>query len=219
MTYGAPSLFMSAVFVVLLPLVYFKFARPRFRRWPSRIAVLLGVWLLAFVIAYGDVLLIAREAKQLCETEAGLRVYRTVEAEGFAGVPDIDFWSTKGFRFLEFERPHGNLVRLVAGQDGEKIISKKEMLSNFEYKFFEEPTNAKVAHLRQIVRVIETGEILGEVSQFRLAVGWLDERIAGASGAHAVMCEGPKAVRTNQLKFNARRLIDSVFIPIAEPKN
>ncbi|MCC7123275.1 MAG: hypothetical protein IT178_00390, partial [Acidobacteria bacterium] len=75
-TYGGPSLFMTAVFVFVMPLVWFKLARPRFRRWPSRLAVMLGAWLIAWFIAYGDVLMIAREAKRVCEAEAGLKVYR-----------------------------------------------------------------------------------------------------------------------------------------------
>ena len=32
-TYGAPSLVMTAVFWIVLPLVYFKWLRPGVRRW------------------------------------------------------------------------------------------------------------------------------------------------------------------------------------------
>ena len=102
-TYGGPSIFMTAVFVFVLPLVYFKFARPRYARWPARLAVLFGVWCLAFGVAYGDVFLIARDAKRLCETEAGMKIYRTVEAEGFAGVSSLGAWSERGFDFVEIE--------------------------------------------------------------------------------------------------------------------
>lgn len=215
-TYGGPSLFMTAVFLFVMPLVWFKFARPRFERWPSRLAVMLAVWLLAWLVAYGDVLMIAHEAKRMCETEAGLKVYRTVEVEGFAGVIDIDYWAKKGFRFLEYVDRDGTIYHIEKGKRPVRLQSRNKMQSEVEYEYLGWTTHSqqsKFAPHKYVIRDLNSKEILGELINFQMQYGWLDRPITGASGAHKLFCEGTTPVGSDKLSLNYQVLIDAVIKP------
>jgi hypothetical protein len=215
-TYGGPSLFMTAVFLLVMPIAWFKLARPRFKRWPSRLAVMLAVWTLAWFIAYGDVLMIAREAKRLCETEAGLKVYRTVEVDGFAGSGDIDYWFKHGFRFVEFQHPDGKVLRYVNAKKPEVLSSSKEMKSSFQYEYlgWVKPNDRdNFFPNKRIVRDLESGEVLGELVMFSMEYGWLDSPIASATGAHNSFCQGGPPRRYDELLQDERSLISSVLFP------
>lgn len=182
-SYGGPSLFMTAVFVVVLPLVYFKFARPRIQRWPPRIAVLLGVWVVAWCIAYGDVLWIAREAKRLCEEEAGLRVYGTRKLEGFAGVQNGRFWLEKGFRYIEFQNRDRSIVHQELSDGAVNSTVIQEFESQYEYVFEIEKAAPKIERDIHAVRKISNGKKLGEFVEIRPYPGWIDTLVLNFFGA------------------------------------
>ena len=181
-TYGGPSLFMTAVFVVVLPLVWFKLARPRLRRWPSRLALMLAVWIAAWLIAYGDVLMIAREAKRVCEAEAGLRVYRTVEVEGFAGTNDIRKWSEYGFRFVENQDQSGDVRRYEMVEGHVVVTSGVELRSKYQYKPTTSVLPYGIVRRAEQVRGINTNELLGERVMFGLPAGWVDSQFVDKLG-------------------------------------
>ena len=211
-TYGGPSLFMTAVFVVVLPIVYVNFARPRFQRWPSRLAVLLCVWIVAWFVAYGDVLLIARDAKRLCETEAGLKVYRTVEVEGFAGDPDISLWAKKGFKFVEVRGADGTISRFEVAQDSPTKSFVEEFRSQYELVSKTIPKSKYFEEHRKVIQSIKDGEIVGQYTYFRIYPGWLDAPLAGASGATTVVCDGGRPKGAEGLTSSAD-LVEAVLKP------
>lgn len=208
-SYGGPSLFMTVVFVVVLPLVYFKFARPRFQRWPPRLAVVLGVWLVAWCIAYGDVLLIAREAKRLCETEAGLRVYRTATANGFFGSNDIEEWAPMGFEFVEFEKPGGRIYRYSekGGEFSEELISGLKSKYGYSTRAAQ-PSYGVVIRVEQISDLM-SGEVLGERRMFRILPGWIDQLLMTVVSGHrtSVYCFAPGEVTSDTSRHPYGELI------------
>ncbi len=213
-TYGGPSLFMTAVFIVVLPLVWFKLARPHLRRWPSRLALMLAVWIAAWLIAYGDVLMIAREAKRVCETEAGLRIYRTVEAEGFAGVSNIEPWIKRGFRFTEYRRVDGSLLKQEKiGADIVKTISKSP-ISHYEYIFRIERISKKLSKDVRMVRDISTQEKLGEMVEIRIYPGWADSVFLTVFGARSspVRCPSINS-KEEETRASYEELIDATLVP------
>lgn len=215
-TYGGPSLFMTAVFVFVMPLVWFKLARPRFQRWPSRLAVMLGAWLIAWFIAYGDVLMIAREAKRVCEAEAGLKVYRTVEVEGFAGIEDSQYWFDHGFGFVEQQRHDGSILRYLSEGTIVRLSSSDEMKSRFEYKFLgwiKPKSRERFYPSKRVIRDIYSGEILGELVMFAMEYGWLDLPFASATGAQGSYCQGGPPVQYEKLVYDDRSLISAVLKP------
>ncbi|HMM76514.1 MAG TPA: hypothetical protein PJ986_12445 [Gammaproteobacteria bacterium] len=216
-TYGGPSLFMTAVFLVVMPLIWFKLARPRFERWPSRLAVMLAVWLAAWLLAYGDVLMIAREAKRVCETEAGLKVYRTVEVEGFAGTSDIEYWSTQGFSFVESRQPDGTIFRYVPQGEPIRLALQDEMKSKFEYVYlgWTTPKDRKNFYPNtRVIRDIISGEIIGQLVMFSMRYGWLDSPFASSTGAQNSYCQGGVPVHYEELEHDGRSFISAVLKPI-----
>lgn len=212
-SYGGPSLFMTAVFVVVLPLVYLKFARPRFQRWPPRLAVLLGVWLVAWCVAYGDVLWIAREAKRLCETEAGLRVYGTAEAEGFAGLSSIEDWAKFGFSFVERIHSSGGstVYRLVDGvpSSTESSVARSKYAYGLRYSEESRYVSMKI----ETVSRVESDEVIGELVTFIPHLGWLDSAIAGNLGASysPKMCDGRGLMSPENKTLSFKDLIRSTL--------
>jgi len=212
-TYGGPSIFMTAVFVVVLPLVYFKFARPRYARWPPRLAVLLAVWICAFVIAYGDVYLIARDAKRLCEQEAGLKVYRTVEAEGFAGVSDIEFWAEKGFSYLETVESSGRQWRhqVLNGKPTSEEVSS--LASELELVHHSEPVDLRIAREKESLVFRSSGEVAAELLSFRIFPGFWDRLFVRGSGWTPPMCEGPAVKSIYERSLTYKDLIFAALKP------
>lgn len=181
-TYGGPSLFMTTVALLALPLVYQTFARPRFARWPARATVLLGVWLLAFVIAYADVFAIAWQARTLCKSQAGLQVYKTVEAEGFAGVSDIETWARRGFRYVESAGSDGRKWRHEM-HDGTPISTEVPSFSStIEVVSSYEPVDGSIGKERDFVREIASQAVSAELVSFRIFPGWLDRLLLAATG-------------------------------------
>ena len=215
-TYGGPSIFMTAVFVFVLPLVYFKFARPRYARWPARLAVLLGVWCLAFGVAYGDVFLIARDAKRLCETEAGMKIYRTVEAEGFAGVSSIETWAPRGFRFVESQTSNGEKFRHEVVDGSVRKLKIDEYKSFFEYRTQSSVIDSHLVRLAESVEVISSGETLAEIVGFRIFPGWIDRaliRLIGFSW-HPAACYGPTKHGRSESAGEFGRVISASIFPL-----
>ena len=217
-TYGGPSIFMTAVFVFVLPLVYFKFARPRYARWPARLAVLLGVWCLAFGVAYGDVFLIARDAKRLCETEAGMKIYRTVEAEGFAGVSSLGAWSERGFDFVEIVLPDGSATqqRLVNGSFVSKKVETAE--SRYEYTISFESETPRIERQVEVVQERANSGTIGELVVFRPSLGWIDTQLAAFLGASdsSSICEGRGLIQPAERTLGFEKLIQETIIPITK---
>lgn len=214
-TYGGPSLFMTAVFVFVMPIVWFKLARPRFQRWPSRLAVMLAVWMVAWFIAYGDVLLIAREAKRVCEEEAGLRVYRTAEVEGFAGFAGIKEWAAQGFQFVENIGVDGN-VTVFRVQDGQFVTEqRKNPISKYQYSSQLISFSDRLSLRRESVTEIATGDVLGELLTFRPRLGWIDGALGNIVGANPnpKLCEGVGMIAPDKKTLSFKNLIHATLIP------
>lgn len=214
-SYGGPSLFMTVVFVVVLPLVYFKLARPRFQRWPPRLAVLLGVWLVAWCIAYGDVLLIAREAKRLCETEAGLRVYRQDAANGFLGTTDIKRWASFGFSYVENKSSDGKLriFEIVDGvvRESDSPLQKSE----HEFSISLSPADFKMVRHSERVTHLRTGKVIGEQMLIFLRPGWIDSVVGRVTGIRQIpkFCWGNGRITTEGLDVSTSDLIVKTLLP------
>ncbi len=176
-TYGGPELFMAFVVIIITPFIYWLILK-RFKL-AVKITSILLVWVVAMFIAYWDVYQISKEAERLCREEAGLHVYKTVEAEGLVGLSSIDYWSQYGFEYLEKESIGGQKTRFML-VDGEVVFEEVEdFLSRYEFftklEVIEKPFNRG----RKIIKDRQTGEVLGEIVSFAVYPGWLDSRLLG----------------------------------------
>lgn len=175
-TYFGPELLIFLFGLLVLPILYWLLIR-HCRWWLQ--AALVPVLLAGFVfIAYYDVVKIAREAEHLCTTEAGLHVYKTVEAEGFYGDTDITVWSTYGFRWLEDLSVREGTIRVVLenGIPRKQIVD--EVLSRYEYRFpIREVVSRYIERSKQVVIDRMNGNILGDLTYFHIFRGWADRTI------------------------------------------
>ena len=210
-TYGGPELFMAFVVIFITPFFYWLILK-RFKL-TIKITGILMLWVVAIFIAYWDVYRIAKEAERLCREEAGLHVYKTVEAEGFLGASSIDYWSEYGFRYLEMEFVGGKKARYtlaggkVAKENVEKLLSRYEYVTDLEV--LERPFNRQ----RQMIRDRQTGEILGEIIAYAVYPGWLDSRLLGFLGFSwsPKACDEDYVPERGKLRYSYRDLVKAVI--------
>ena len=122
-TYFGVKLFMLAATFLLLPILYFLIIKSIWSKTTSRLIAALICWSAFWLIAYGDVLYIAWQAKQLCRAEAGRHVYRTASVDGFLGGADIQVWSTYGFSYVEYLGRTYVRVVLEYGKPVDQVIA------------------------------------------------------------------------------------------------
>lgn len=179
-TYGGPEILVGIVVFVVTPIVYFSLLRRR-AVW-LRILALALLWGGTVYVGYWDVYQIAKETERLCREEAGLHVFRTVEAEGFLGVFSIEHWASYGFRYVEYDL-RGKKVRytIVEGKVEETLVD--EFLSRYEYVYDGGvPFGTSFNRHSKMVQDRQSEEVLGELVYFSVYPGWIDSRWLGWSG-------------------------------------
>jgi len=184
-SYGVPSLFMTAVFVIVLPLVYFKFARRRCARWPARVAVLTTVWMVSFAVAYGDVLWKAWHAQQLCDADAGVKVYRSVHVPGVESSAELLAWSARHVAEVDDYRIE-NLRQWPYDDFGEGPSPRPE----FVYHVVHRDTAFGLSQQIVTIRRARGGGVLAAFTGFRASPGWLDEPLGALPGPPPAFCTG-----------------------------
>ena len=180
-TYGGPQLFVLFVIFVLTPIAYRLFLK----LWPLRMRVtsVLGFWLVAVIVAYGDVFLIAMEAKRLCGEEAGMKIYRTMETEGILGYSSARDLQDHGIKYVESATSAGRPFLRTSIENGEY---KEERINRFasqvELKGEEVPLSSSIVRQRNLLIERSNGSVLSEVVAFKFYPGWIDRRILGLLG-------------------------------------
>lgn len=217
-TYMGPELLIFLFGLVVLPLVYY-FVLRRLQVWVQ--VVLAPVLLAGFmVIAYYDVVQIARQAEHLCTTEAGLRVYKTVEAEGIYGLSDIEYWSKYGFKWLESSDGKGGFVRATI-QNSKKYIEKiASPSSRFEYVVMpNEVISPRFERSRTVVRNRLDQQVLGESIEIYIFRGWADRAIDfGFNYSPPICWDGPPLERGGPRPLDSNQLIQKLVNPLRKSK-
>lgn len=144
----------------------------------------LSLALLVAIAPWAEVYHISREAQHLCHSQAGLHVYRVVEAEGFLGDSSIEVWSRLGFKYVEsggtFDRKFRDTM-----QDGKAVTTQvTEFISRYQSKTGEQHVVIGKYFARSSHQVIDrkTGEILGDIVVFSIYPGLLDSIVIGLTG-------------------------------------
>lgn len=219
-TYGGPAAFLGLVLLVALPALYVGVLRRSAASMQARLAAMLLAWLLAVVVAYADVVTIARRAARLCATEGGLRVHRTAVTAGFLGDTDFAHWSAAGFDFVEWRRHDGTLVRYTAYG----AAPVREPRSRHELVLESAAAGPRVRRLRWAVRALgvaeDGGQALGTYTQFEIGPGWLDRLLIAAAGLPWAPpnCAGAGAAAVAALAHGRRALVTAVLRPLgSEP--
>lgn len=181
LTYGGPQLFVLFVIFVISPMISRRF----FRQWPARRRYLsiAGVWLAAIVIAYGDVYLIALEARRLCRDEAGMKVYRTIQAEGILGAASVRDVKDIGIKFVEWKTRMGRPIARERYESGEYRREKfVEFLSQVEFTSREMRRSPWVVESKDLLIDRRDNSILSEIIAFKFYPAWLDTLLLKSLG-------------------------------------
>lgn len=137
--------------------------------------------IISFIVVFGDVYQIGKQATRFCNKKAGLHVYRTAEAESFLGAAGIRGWADYGFKFTERE---SNKDKIRYFYENGKPTYKKvdEFLSQYELLIIRKYLTSKIMiHQYQIIER-SNNEVLGETSQFTIDGGWADMAFYGITG-------------------------------------
>ena len=215
-TYLGPELLILLFGLVVLPVLYYFLIR-RLRVWLQVLVVpmLLGGFI---YLAYFDVVKIAREAERLCTTGAGMHVYKTVEAEGFYGVIDIDPWLKRGFKWVEISNGPKRYLR-GSMKDGKVFVEPvTSLLSNYE--FSREPTEIWQSYFernRRVVRNRENGDVLGDMVFFHIYRGWADRATDfGLTFIPPICWHGPPPERGGERGTRIADFISATIHPVAK---
>ncbi len=179
-TYGGALTFFIFSTLVLLPLLYHWFIKPLVQSAGGRLLATLVVWAALFAVAYGDVIQIARDARQLCKKESGLHVYSTAETDGIYGTVSREKWFKYGFSFAEFRGSRYWRVTLKDGKEVREPIAAPT--SRYEFALESTKVSNSIRRDSNLVRDRQTGEILGEQVSFSIYPGWADRKLLGFLG-------------------------------------
>ena len=148
-------------------------AAKQFERRNAKIAVGLLVFLLVFFVPFGDEIAGRMYLNYLCATEAGLKVYQTVELPA-------EYWDEQGGpKFYDERNGNFNLA-------GYRVEYKTGVYSSF---FHVDNAGYKRVDGR-------SGQVLGEVTDFRYWGGWIKRNLSPHNTA--MHCDGG-AERSNSL--------------------
>jgi len=162
--------------VLLLPLAIFIAVKVSKRIQPvaTRFFAGVGIFLLVFFIPFADEIAGRAYLNYLCATQAGVKVYQTVELLG-------EYWDENGKpRFI---KPNGDLDRTMLG----KRLSEPGKTIQYSSIFGIDEDH------QQVVDNI-TSVVLGEVVSFRHWGGWIHRNLnpAGRSGVSCAKIRGSK---------------------------
>jgi hypothetical protein len=123
-----------------------------------------------------------RYYKRLCETEAGIRIYNTVEGvDGFreySGGPGDDAVKEYGYRFIETERPGIGLLRISLGGEGQTIKQRvSEAISRYAVREIRESLDWNVERVQKVIFDERTRERLGTFTIFYYSGNWVQTNL------------------------------------------
>ena len=171
---------MVLLLIIIVPLVYRKIITKRWQSLRARVTATAALCGLCWLIAYGDVLVIAIIAQRLCHEETGTKIFKVVETDGFLGGVGIVGWSLYGFKYVESHVGAYYRLTMVAGKEVEERIAAPS--SRYERTYESTGVAFQVVRNTDLVRDRTTSEILGEVSSFAIFPGWADSLFLGLTG-------------------------------------
>ena len=175
------------------------------KRWKKIWMLVLPLLLLLYVAPIVEELWIAWNFGQLCKKDAGIFIYKTVEAEGFydatrpthAGprnqqaAEDLD---RGGYRYYEMVFPNyeGGPIKVVHlekvnGVWTATVLDHPTARYHYSWPHMDTPMNHKVEKIERVVSDKETGELLARETKYRRRAPWfflgLDRPV--------MLCPGP----------------------------
>ncbi|MDO8703729.1 MAG: hypothetical protein Q7J84_02155 [Sulfuricaulis sp.] len=169
--------------LILLPVsiwIAVKVAK-RFKQRSAKIAGGVGIFLLVFFVPFGDEIAGRIYLSHLCATEAGVKVYQTIELPG-------EYWEVDGEPKFYNEK-NGNFDLTQIGTD---------------FKTEEYPSMFPIEKFRFWYLEKQNGGILGEIISFNYMGGWISRNFTLAPGSGAT-CKQPILQSTREIMYSIFR--------------
>lgn len=204
---------MGGLLILFLAGLYFWVAYLIVRRvpkvWGKALAVVVAVLIPTADAVYGRIKL-----KHLCETQGGMKIFKTVEGvEGVRSFLGADEYLLKEgrYRFVEGAEGSSGMVRSSVSSDG-TVTKEKNVLAKSLFSLEYEPANStgwfrKSAHL---VKELASGEILGSDTNIVFMGGWVERFVGGLYGGGSGVREcasDPSVVRAHKLVYSTLKPI------------
>lgn len=170
------ALFISFLIAILLRKL------PKFLRWSIPLA--LAVFLISAPLL--EIFYISYKASRLCRAHAGLKVYKTAQADGFRWSHDIEFYSKYGFSFVESGggTPDNPIIFRYTFENGKPVRTQvKRYVSEYEIKYKSHVVIHKYFSMSSVMVVnIRTREVLGELVNLSIYPSFIDSLFIGLTG-------------------------------------
>lgn len=170
------ALFISFLIAILLRKL------PKFLRWSIPLA--LAVFLVSAPLL--EIFYISYKASRLCRAHAGLKVYKTAQADGFRWNSSIEFYSKYGFSFVESGggTPDNPVIFRYTIEDGKPVATRvKQYASEYEITYKDPVVLHKYFSMSSDTVVnIRTREVLGELVSLSIYPSFIDSFFIGLTG-------------------------------------
>ncbi len=141
-----------------------------------------SISLLVFTGVFLDVFLTGQKASRLCNTMAGLHVYKKVKADGLLGLHKIEDWTDYGFKFVEHESITGKKNREFIENNKVKRIKVKDFMSKFELVTEREKVTGRITMAISRIKNRESNEVFSELVVIGVYPGWADSFFINLTG-------------------------------------
>ena len=170
------ALFISFLIAILLRKL------PKFLRWSIPLA--LAVFLVSAPLL--EIFYISYKASRLCRAHAGLKVYKTAQADGFRWNSSIEFFSKYGFSFVESGggTPDNPIIFRYTFENGKPVATRvKQYASEYEITYKDPVVLYKYFSMSSVMVVnIQTREVLGELVRVKIYPSLIDSLFIGLTG-------------------------------------
>jgi len=159
--------------------------------------------LLLMALPWAEEAWIAWHFNQACK-DAGVKVYRTVEVEGFYdGTQSTAFHyiDKYGFRFMEQQEDNGKILHVegMMGNWTKIVLDSPSARYRLVYRYqptpyrIEEPIGWRLQKMERQVIDSQTGEILGRDTIIKRRYSMADAVWIGLFGSYPKLCPGPQS--------------------------
>jgi hypothetical protein len=158
--------------LILLPIAIWIAVQvaKRFKRGSAKLGIGLLVFLLVFLVPFGDEIAGRIYFSYLCATEAGVKVYQTVELPA-------EYWDERG-------KP--KFIKGIGALDTAILINYDTDITLEKYPSFFRIEKFRFRYVEK-----QDGKMLGEVTDFHYFGGWITQNFNPAPGGGA-SCDRPE---------------------------
>lgn len=176
--------FISLIFAVIIMSVIRRLPE-KDRSSKKKLLIFAGVFeLVIFGILHWDIIVAGHQVSKMCREQGGMHIYKTVEADGMAGMSGIRGWSKYGFSYVEYVDARGDVIRSTM-VNGERVKEKVDKMTS-QYIFKSKSENVARLVYKSFIKKMtlsvvdrDDGNVLGELIYFTIHQGWADHWVPG----------------------------------------